>query len=327
MTAVIDALPRDRFLPLPQPRDAAGAPRRLGVEIEFGGLGVAEVAALLAERLGGQVRLVAPYEHRVEGTALGDVEVVLDTAMRKGKASALRARGLALGREVIPVEIVLPPLPPERFAEIDALRALLREAGALGSRHGILIGFGCHLNIEAAGPDSVPAVVRAFALVEDWLRYADPMDPARRLLPFVDPWPRRFARTLLAADPALALPELIDLYLRTTPTRNRALDCLPLFRHFHPERIEHAPLSMKISARPAYHYRLPDSRVDEACWTVAYEWNRWGLVEGVAADADLLATLTRDWLALDRSGRLTRHDWSDRTEVQLASLLSDERAA
>ena len=327
MATVIEQLPRDRFLPLPRLLTGEGAPRRLGLEIEFGGLPETIVAELLRERLGGTVAPRGPHEFLIEATRLGEIEVVLDTALRKGKASALRERGLHLGREVIPVEIVLPPLGPERFPEIDAVREVLREAGALGSRRGLLLGFGAHLNIEAAGEESVPPLARAFALLEDWLRYSDPIDGARRLLPFVDPWPRSFVRPLLGAGSELTLPALVELYLRQTPTRNRALDLLPLFRHFDPARIEAAHLGMKISPRPAYHYRLPDSRVDERDWTIAYEWNRWVLIERVAEDGELLASLAENWLALDRAGRLTRHDWCARVEARLAAAWAGEIAA
>ena len=47
----------------------------------------------------------------------------------------------------------------------------------------------------------------------------------------------------------------------------------------------------RVKARPTFHYRLPDCRVNEPGWSVADAWNRWVYVESLAADTDLLAEL------------------------------------
>ena len=43
-----------------------------------------------------------------------------------------------------------------------------------------------------------------------------------------------------------------------------------------------------MSARPTFHYRLPNCRVDEPDWRIAHEWNAWVTVEALAADEDAL---------------------------------------
>ena len=307
MTRLSEAIPRDRFLPLP-----GGHARRVGAEIEFAGLTERDAAELVRNRWGGTIRAPAPFETVVEGTGIGDVRSFLDTALRKGHESALRQLGLELGREVIPVEVVTAPLTVDLLPQLEALRADLRQAGAVGSRGGTLLSFGLHLNIEVAARtvDSIRPVLTAFALVEDWLRLADPIDGARRILPFVDPYPHRFVQALLALPPEADMGALIDLYLRETPTRNRSLDMLPLFLDIDAPRVEAqraAPGAVR--ARPTYHYRLPDSRVDEPGWRIAYEWNRWVLVETVADHPAALARLTAEW----RPGA-TRHDWCAQVE-------------
>ena len=316
-----DRIPRDRFLPLPRTRTDSGSPRRTGIEIEFAALTETEVATIITRRFGGVVMPVSRYELRVEESSLGALQIYLDTALRKGRASAFAQFGLELGREVIPVEIVTDPLEEHRLPELDLLREELRLAGALGSGGGLLLGFGVHFNVEIIAPrvDSMRPVLTAFALIEDWLRLSHPMDGSRRLLPFVDPYPRRFVRRLLDLDPAAPLGDLIDLYLETTPTRNRSLDMLPLFRHLDEARLVRSiPNERQVSARPAYHYRLPDCRVDEPDWTLAFEWNRWVLVERLAGDGPLLARLAEGWLAHDREGGGTRHEWCGRVEALLA---------
>jgi hypothetical protein len=254
------------------------------------GLTEREAARVVSDELGGTVVEDGPYELAVEETSLGRVRCFLDTALRKGRHHPLSRLGLEIGREVIPVEVVTPPLPPSALPRVETLREALRGAGAVGSRDGPLFSFGLHLNVEVAGDEVAHwrPVMTAFALVEDWLRLADPIDGARRLLPFVDPYPRGFDRALLGLDPGAGLGEVIDLYLRETPTRNRSLDMLPLLAHLDAARVAAAGLGY-IAARPTFHYRLPDSRVGEAGWRIAYEWNRWALVERVATDDGLVA--------------------------------------
>ena len=55
------------------------------------------------------------------------------------------------------------------------------------------------------------------------------VDLAGELTGFASPFPTAYARRACAPDYAPALPELIDDYLADNPTRNRALDFLPLY--------------------------------------------------------------------------------------------------
>ncbi|MGR3755782.1 MAG: amidoligase family protein [Tranquillimonas sp.] len=284
---------------LPRPTDATGTARRVGIEVECGGLTERELADRAASVLGGTVEPDGPYAFRVKNTRIGDLKVMLDTAFREKADSHLARLGLDWGRAVIPAELVTDPILPEDIAQVDELCRNLRAAGATGTRDGLLLGFGTHLNIAVAGLDgpSILPTVRAFALLEGWLRQRDPIDPARRLLPFVDPYPTALTDRLAADDAAgLSLGRLMDIYLDLAPSRNHALDLLPLFRHADSERVTSALAhAEQVSPRPAYHYRLPDSRLDEADWSIAYEWNRWCLVERVAADAPLLEALAAAW--------------------------------
>jgi hypothetical protein len=138
----------------------------------------------------------------------------------------------------------------------------------------------------------MPRIARAYALMEPWLRARDPLDMSRRVLPFTQPFPRPFADAVagLAPDaPPAALFELIDAHI---VTRNHGLDLLPAYAHVAPERFaRHVAAAGPVSARPAYHFRMPESRIDEPGWSLAYDWRRWILVERVAADAELAARL------------------------------------
>jgi len=301
------------FAPLPQPLNAKGDPRLVGVEIELGGLPEAEVARLCAEAVGGTIKQVDSHIWHVEDSRIGRLEVYLDIFLRKAQKSKLRDLALDLGREVVPVEIVSEPLDLEGLAQLDALREVLRDAGALGSGAGWFFGFGLHLNIEIAseGDADIVRSLLAYALIEDWLRTDDPIDESRRLLPFTDPYPTDFVRALIEAGPGATREHVTGLYLEHTPSRNRGLDMLPVFAQFEPDRIA-AAISDKTSARPTFHFRLPDCRIDEAGWSIADEWRRWLTVERVAADAALLDRLARAWE--DDHGLLTisRQSWAAR---------------
>ena len=301
------------FAPLPQPLNAKGEARRVGVEIELGGLDEARVAALVAERLDGRAEQEDSHIWAVSGSDIGDVAVYLDIFLRKAQKSRLRDLALDLGREVVPVEIVTEPIDMEGLARLEDLRDALRDAGALGSGAGLVFGFGVHFNIEVASGEDADTMrpLLAYALIEDWLRSAYPIDESRRLLPFTDPYPTEFVRTLIGAGPGAARDLVTGLYLELTPSRNRGLDMLPLLAHFDEARIA-AAISDKTSARPAFHFRLPDCRIDEADWTLAGEWWRWVAVERVARDDALLRRLSDAWLDDHGLVTLSRQHWAAR---------------
>jgi len=301
------------FAPLPHPLNAEGKPRRVGVEIELGGISEAGVARLCADVLGGEAVQQDSHIWAVKGSDIGDVEVYLDIFLRNATKTRLRDLALDLGREVVPVEIVTEPLLMDGLARLDALREALRDAGARGSGAGLLFGFGVHFNIEVASEADADTVrpLLAYALIEDWLRASCPIDEARRLLPFTDPYPTEFVRALIAAGLGATRSDLTGLYLAYTPSRNRGLDMLPLLAHFDPDRIA-AAIEDKTSARPTFHFRLPDCRIDEGDWSLAGEWRRWVLVERVAGDSALLRRLSDAWE--DDHGLLTlsRQSWAAR---------------
>jgi len=300
-----------RFAPLPQPLTAWGRPRLTGVEIELGGLDEATCAAVCAGDLGGIARQVDAAIWRVEGTSIGTLKVYLDTALRHAAKSALRDAALELGREVIPVEIVTEPLDRDGLIALDDLRAALRRAGALGSGGGLFFGFGVHLNVQIASEDAAGVVppLLAYALIEDWLRAANPIDQTRRVLPFTAPYPTRLVHRLAVLGARADLRHVIDAYVQEAPSRNHGLDMLPVFAWLDPGRIGPA-LSGATSARPAFHFRLPDCRIDEAGWTLDGEWRRWRTVERVAADERALAALVEGWQAAHAGVTLSRGHWA-----------------
>ncbi len=309
------ALPRDRFLPLPGHGSTGAADRRVGVEVEFAGLDVAEAARAIARSWGGAIHARDPRDIRLQGTALGDLRVELDIALKRQWVEDLAAQLLG---DLIPVEVITDPLPQSDLPRVETLLRDLVAAGAVGSGAKLAYGFGVHFNVELPddGGAALVATARAFALCEDWLRAADPLDPARRVLPFVAPFPPALVAHL-AAHPDLAAPELARAMAAHAPSRNFGLDLLPALQQLCPEALAGVPDDHLKGARPVFHYRLPEARLDEDGWSLAYEWNRWAVIEHIAADAALLEALAEGWRAQHVDGRDASGDWPDRVEALL----------
>ncbi|MCA0963337.1 amidoligase family protein [Salipiger bermudensis] len=310
------------LMPLPHPRNAEGNPRRVGVEVEFSGLTEEKAARVLAETLGGAASEEKPGEWSVTGTGLGDFECYLDSAPlnkmdRDGIGKPLRE----LARSVVPVEIVTDPVEIDQIPALDEALAALAKAGATGTSRGVLLGFGVHFNPEVSAPtfEAIAPVLTAYALLEDHLRRSAGIDISRRMLPWVDPYPRNLIDRLAAEDAPSDMTSLIDTYLKLAPSRNHGLDMLCLFAHIDKDRVARVMSMEQIQPRPTYHWRLPDCRIDEPGWSLALEWNRWVLVERVAADEGLLQALKEAWRDHRDSLTSIRSDWARRVSSMVMS--------
>jgi len=326
-------LPRRYLLP-PVVDRADGRPRRVGVELEFVALSPREAAEVLQELFGGRLVEVGAFLYRLRDSRLGDFRVELDSRHAlKGprsrpadpEAGWLDGVLADIERElqylysvaisgVLPLEIVTPPI---AFAALDALDPLieaLKARGARGTEESPFYAFGVHLNPEVAvlDPGYVVQVLRAYLLLEDWLRREVDPDVLRRALAFITPFGRDYARLVL--DPGYDPARLTADYLAANPTRNRSLDLLPLLALLDPDRVRAAISDRKVAARPTFHYRLPDFRTTDPGWSLAGEWNRWVAVERLAADPQSLRELSLAFLAHDE-----RHDgpWVERVAGRL----------
>ncbi|KUF10584.1 amidoligase family protein [Pseudoponticoccus marisrubri] len=291
------------FRPLPHATTTTGDPRLCGVEIEFGGMTEIGAAEVTQRLLGGTIDETGPRHLILRDSEIGDVGIELDTALRKADMAVVNA-GLDMARGLVPVEIISAPLDTDGMERLDALRDALRQAGATGSRDGVLLGFGIHLNPAVVAPDDpvTLSTILAYGLLEDWMRAHWDLDGTRRLLPFVDPWPRRLVDDLVAEAPE-DLTALRRIYARHTHSRNHGLDLMPLFAHADPDGFaEDFPSPGKTSARPTFHFRLPDCRIDEPAWSLAEPWEMWRKVECAAGDKALMGCLRTAW-------RINRDKW------------------
>lgn len=286
-------LPRERFMTLPDHGATSSARRRVGVEIEFAGLDVARAAAVIQQHWGGAIKHADARELHLQNSALGTIKVELDIELKQQWTEDLAEQVLG---DLIPVEVITEPLPQTALPQVAAMATQLRSAGAMGTREKLAYGFGIHFNVELPEDDGAAliATARAYGLCEDWLRAADPLDPARRVLPFVAPWPRPFV-SALAGGADWDLRDLARACAELAPSRHYGLDLLPALQHLCPDELTGVHPDHLKGGRPVFHYRLPETRLGEAGWSLAYEWNRWCVVEYVATDPALLARLSQDW--------------------------------
>ena len=325
------------YLRPPRLHRSDGGLRRVGVEVEFSGVEVEEVALLVATRLRGEVRRRDRLVVDVENTVLGNFRIELDSKPLKDRAylEPLEAVGIdtrssiaglvedsvmAVAREVVPVEVVAPPIEIPRLPELDPLWPELRRLGVQGTRSSVLRAYGLQLNPEVVRLEAVEVlrVLKSYLLLEDWLQRRSDIDLSRRVVPFINPFPEAFRRETLALSD-IDFPELVEHYLRHNPTRNRPLDLLPLFAEvdaaFISGDLEGAEL---VKARPAFHYRLPNCDIERADWSPAEAWNMWVEVERLASDADLLDALSASYLeTADLPLRLQAGSWVKEIEARL----------
>jgi len=283
-------------------------PRRVGVEIEYAGLSVEQSADLVQEQFGGERDAESAHRIAVNDTRFGDFMIELDAQMihadednddpaKKLKKETLEVVGHAVAG-VVPIEIVCPPIAWSELGAVDALFDAMRAAGAKGTDEGVLYGFGLHLNPEVAEETTDYALrhLRAFIILEEGLRERIGIDPMRRVLPHIEPFPETYARRIMDADYAPDMAGLIADYLAGNPTRNRGLDMTPLFRHVDEGALlKGIPDASLIKSRPTFHYRLPNSLLSDPDWGAVSEWNRWLRVEALAADGDALASAMADF--------------------------------
>ena len=303
-------LPGSGFAPLPFETTHTGHSRETGVEVEFSGLSTEEAVDVVVRALGGTAEGDDPFVRHVKGTSIGEIKVELDTVARAGADVAIVKHGLNAARAVVPIEIVSNPLDRRGLETFSTFLSRLRRAGAQGSRSGILLGFGVHLNPGVVGLDHPHTLqtMRAYGLLEAHLRHIEKLDMTRRALPYVAPWPDAFITALLD-DRVSALDDVLQLAVTHLSSRNHSLDLFPLLKEFARQRFEEAFSDTLTSARPTFHFRLPDCRIDEADWDLTQPWVLWHLVETVAADPALMARLTAAWHDQD-SGLFKSAAWA-----------------
>lgn len=305
----------DAFAKPPRLQTADGRIRKVGVEVEFAGLSVEEATDLVRGLYGGTPPEKSRFTMELEGTALGDFRIEIDSMPLKRQGYKAFLEKIHAGETVtevvedvmekvirtwVPTEIVTAPIEIARLGELEPLRWALFREDAEGTKQSILYGFGFQLNPELPSLEAEPITryLRSFIALYDWLLAVIDVDVTRAYSPFVDAFPAAYREKILSPSYAPDLDTLIGDYLEHNPTRNRPLDMLPAFACLRKDRVlAVAKERDQVKPRPTFHYRLPNCLVDDAGWSFALEWNRWVEVERLAEDRERLDAVASELLA------------------------------
>ncbi|GAA4096135.1 amidoligase family protein [Zhongshania borealis] len=291
---------RKQLWPLPlQLHTNTGAVRRLGVEIEFTGMEVDSIVDTIITQFGGRADTLSDYEVNVIDTSLGQFGVELDFSYIK-RISRERHESAdtndleelaeaivgAIAKQLVPFEVVAPPIAMTDLWQLEDLFVSLRNSDAQGTHASAKNAFGLQLNPEM--PDCEAATIlnymRAFLCLYEWLKMRCDVDFSRRLTSYVDPFGKDYVRKILKPSYQPTIDQLIDDYLEFNPTRNRALDMLPLFAHIDEPRLRAKIDDDRVKARPTLHYRLPNSLIDDPQWGLIHPYRDWLQVDNLAMD-------------------------------------------
>lgn len=285
-----------------------GKVRKVGFELEFTGLDLNQAIAVVEKQFATTGVQQSIAEGLVSVADLGDFSIELDWHYLKEKATQpdrsnddwldLLSQAATL---LVPIEVVCPPLPVTDLGVLDPLVENLRRAGAGGTEDSLIAAYGVHINAEIPDLDAphLYNYLRAFSLLQWWLVDDHQVDFSRRLSPFVDLYPEAYVKLLLERrEPDLQV--LMNDYLYYNASRNRALDLLPLLAEIDATRVGRAVTDVKVKARPAFHYRLPNCQIDKPGWSLAAPWNTWWVVEELAQQPGHLDQLAHEFLSHHR---------------------------
>ncbi|MCU4676127.1 amidoligase family protein [Catenovulum sp. 2E275] len=311
--------------------------RKVGYELEFAGLQIAQVVDILKAQLNAELEPKSQAECLVISPTLGKFKVELDWQFAKTTA-AERAQEYGQDKEddkfthwltkiasqVVPVEIVCPPIEIENLYQLEPVVNALSDAGALGTEESVFYAFGVHINPEL--PDlsapTIAAYIKAFCIAQDWLVKAHQVDPIRRVTPYIDLYPDDYIKTVFNYTDQVSIDQLISDYLQFNPTRNRALDLLPLFKFLDKDKINQEIKDNLVNTRPTFHYRLPNCEIDQTQWSLANSWNIWCVVEYLAHHPELLTEMIQLWQDSDSLVQIKTPSWHDTLDQIRQNLLS-----
>ncbi len=316
-----------------------GQERKVGLEVEYAALPLKKAADIVCKLFGGKVEKETDALFKVVETTFGDFTLELDAiplqkvADNTKKLQAKTKRnvmdelhlnfGKALseaGEEFAPFEIVAPPIKISQLPELEKLRDALRKAGAKDTKENFYSAFGLHINPEVASLDAEYIIrhLQSFLLLAPWLKQLHKIDITRRVSSFIDPFPKSYMKLVLDNNYAPDIERMIRDYHEHNPTRNRALDMLPLFAHIDEKLVRKLyGKKEKINKRPTFHYRLPNCELADESWSFDKEWKHWLHVEVLANDIKRLHQLMEQWQEHQEHWFSFESEWVDVVEKQM----------
>lgn len=321
-----------------------GELRTVGFELEYTNVSIEDSAQLVQKLYGGTVQKENRFKQQVTGTKLGDFTIEFDLTLLTEKRYKkvfetfnVRIEDVRIGNgtledeveetlsnlvgKVFPNEIACPPIPCTQLEEIEKLREELYKLHAEGTESFLTNAFGTHINVESPSldTDTVLTYLRAFLLLYPWLLEEGRTDLARKISPFIDPYPVAYIDLVLNPIYQPDLEMFIQDYHTYNPDRNRPLDLYPILAFLKKDMLEQYTKLGKVKARNAFHYRLPNSSIAQPDWSLAQEWNNWIRIEELASDREKIAHLGEEYLSL-KAHTLIGFDtkWIKRTKQWLS---------
>ncbi|CAN5381168.1 hypothetical protein BH23BAC3_BH23BAC3_15070 [soil metagenome] len=309
-----------RFKLPPITTNSSGNERVVGYEFEFTGVEMDDVAKIIQSLYGGIVKKLSTYKFEIQNTRLGSFKIELDAQVLSEKKyeKTLRMIGIDISMfkniesiegklkdiasSVVPFEITTPPI---RLSQMEALNSLLEEMRiwkVKGTGSSIFYAFGLHINpeIPSRSTESILNHLRAFVLLDPWIRRDAEIDMSRKITPFIKEFKEDYKSLLLSPNYHPSLDKLISDYFVYENSRNRPMDLQPLFMYLNKDLTEPFLEDTLTHARPTYHYRLPNCSIENDEWTLASEWNRWVLVEKLADDERTLRQYGNAYLKMKK---------------------------
>ena len=290
-----------------------GELRSVGFELEFAGIPPDQTATILATTFAGQIEKITEAEYKVSHRELDPFKIELDWQFGQGLARRRLANNLkgvsdetdlvmkwmtSVAGQLVPTEIVSPPIPLDQLDQLNPLVTNLREGGALGTEESLLYAFGVHINPEIPDYSSKTIIqyLQAFIISQHWLSEMHKVDFSRRISPYIELFSNEYATKVIEYQfDDIERQQIITDYLHFNPSRNRALDMLPLFKFLEQETVATNLPDEKINERPTFHYRLPNCEIGTINWSLEETWNLWCVVEHLACQDDLRNDLIKKW--------------------------------
>jgi hypothetical protein len=318
--------------------NAKGDQRTVGLELEFTGIEIERAAEIIQQLYGGRLKKKHRYHFEIFETDLGDFRVELDARILRKMADqnifdipdlnfdeqsirkSIEDVVDKVAKAVVPLEIVMPPVKISDLNKLEKLREALLKNKAKGTKGSLVHAFGMHINIES--PDlEIPTLLRylrSFLIMYPWLLEELKIDITRRISTFIDPFPDKYVRKVLNPSYQPDRDRLIKDYIKFNPTRNRPLDMMPIFGMLNKELIQPVMEGEKNDPRPTFHYRLPNSHIDNPVWSFKKEWNYWFTIEKLADDHEMLFKLSRLYLLRIKETVISfRKEWAETLTILL----------
>jgi hypothetical protein len=292
--------------------------RSVGFELEFSNIDIEQVLNILEKEFNFEINKVNNYYYELNSeygkfTLELDFELLTKQKLKKGAKDLSRVTGINIdqkdiesiekliakfSKDIVPYEISTPPLPLTEIDMVENIVQKLSKNNAKGTTYKIYNAFGLHINVEVISldTDSLLAYLRAYVILQDFINKDAKVNLARKITPFIDNFKSDYIKYILDLDYTPSISEFIKDYIKFNPTRNRSLDMLPILCFIDEQTVRGLLPDEKIKPRPAFHYRLSNSKIGEKNWRVSDEWDRWILVENLANNEEALKQLSKEYI-------------------------------